>query len=103
MRHSWVRRLRRDFKGSFTDNLFQCASSSPPPRCNDTVQRLCGMKCTPDIDMSSLDDFTTADGKKKLKTLSYDLEMVPSGASMEFSFYIDSRKQGSHNIKVEYE
>jgi hypothetical protein len=57
----------------------------------------------PDVDTSSLDDFTSADGKRELKVLNYELEMVPSGASMDFTFYINDRKQASHSVKAEYE
>ncbi|KAF7594207.1 hypothetical protein BBP40_009911 [Aspergillus hancockii] len=35
-------------------------------------------------------DFTSADGKEKLKQMDFDLETVPSGASMEFNVYIDA-------------
>lgn len=103
MRHSWARRVKKDFKGTFTDNLVQCPSSDPPARLDDTVKVLCELKCTANVDVSELENFTSADGKKKLKTLHYDLEMIPSGAYMEFNFYIDDRKQASHNITAEYE
>lgn len=64
---------------------------------------LCELKVAIDVNMSKLEDFTGADGKKQNKVLNYDLEMVPTGASMEFNFYIDGIKQASHNIKAEYQ
>lgn len=94
---------KSDFKGSFTDKLVQCASSNPPPRVDDTVNALCDLKFSPDVNVSRLEDFTSADGKKKRKILDYDLEMVPSGASMDFHFYVNDQKQESHSIKAEYE
>ncbi|KAL2820152.1 hypothetical protein BDW59DRAFT_164765 [Aspergillus cavernicola] len=103
VQHPWRRLLRKNFKGSFSDYLYQCASSNPPHRIDDTVKPLCDLKVAPNVNMSSLENFTSADGKKKLKVLDYSLEMVPSGASMEFNFYINGRKQASHNVKAEYE
>ncbi|CAI7646846.1 hypothetical protein N7533_009950 [Penicillium manginii] len=103
VRHPWCRYVKSNFKGSFTDGLYQCASSNPPSRIDDTVKHLCGLKWMPDVDTSSLDDFTSADGKRELKVLNYELEMVPSGASMDFTFYINDRKQASHSVKAEYE
>lgn len=67
------------------------------------MKPLCELKVAIDVNMSKLEDFTSTDGKKQNKRLYYDVEMVPSGASMEFNFYIDGIKQASHNIKAEYE
>ncbi|CAI7577109.1 unnamed protein product [Penicillium viridicatum] len=103
VRNPWARLLKKTFQGSFTERLVQCDSSDPPHREDDTVKPLGELKVAIDVNMSKLEDFTSADGKKQNKKLYYDVEMVPSGASMEFNFYIDGVKQASHNIKAEYE
>lgn len=103
MRNSWTRLLKKNFQGSFTERLVQCDSSNPPPCVDEIVKPLCELKVAIDVNMSKLEDFTSTDGKKQNKRLYYDVEMVPSGASMEFNFYIDGIKQASHNIKAEYE
>lgn len=102
MRHRWNVKLPRDTKGRLATDLVQCDSSHPPDRRDDTVKNLCELKCTL-VDKSALKNFTTADGKKRLKSLDFDLEMVPSGASMDFVFYVNDRKQGSSNVTAEYE
>ncbi|KAJ5603968.1 hypothetical protein N7537_006924 [Penicillium hordei] len=103
VRHSWARLLKKSFQGSFTERLVQCDSSDPPHRCDDAVKPSCDLKVAIDVNISKLKDFTSADGKKQNKKLFYDVEMVPSGAAMEFNFYIDGIKQASHNIKAEYD
>ncbi|KAJ5747486.1 uncharacterized protein N7511_009182 [Penicillium nucicola] len=103
VRHPWSRYVKRNHRGSLNDGLYQCASSDPPQRMNDTVKLLCDLKWTPDVEISSLKDFTSADGNRRLKVLEYDIEMVPSGASMDFTFYVNHRKQASHNVKAEYD
>lgn len=102
MRHKWNVKLPRDTKGRLGTSLVQCDSSNPPGRRDNTVKDLCELKCTL-VDKSALKDFTSADGKKRLKSLDFDLEMVPSGASMDFVFYVNDRKQGSNNVTAEYE
>ena len=37
------------------------------------------------------------------KRLDYKLEMVPSGASMDFVVYIEGRKLGRQNVEVQFE
>jgi hypothetical protein len=43
------------------------------------------------------------DKKRTTKKLDYVLEMVPSGAAMEFTYYIGDKKQGSQNVNIEYQ
>ncbi|KAJ5782153.1 hypothetical protein N7457_003927 [Penicillium paradoxum] len=79
--------------------------SDPPRRLDETVQELCSVKCTCKIPLDSplLKDHTSADKRKTTKKLDYVLEMVPSGAAMEFNFYIADQKQGSQNVDIEYQ
>lgn len=105
VRHSFYRLLRKDLKGGFSDGLYQSPSSDPPRRLDEGVKRLCSVECACSVPFNSplLKDNTSADGKRTTKKLEYDLEMVPSGAAMEFNFYIGGEKQGSQNVNVEYQ
>ncbi|CAI7624666.1 unnamed protein product [Penicillium crustosum] len=89
----------------FSDGLYQSPSSDPPRRLDEGVKRLCSVKCAYSIPLDSpiLKDNTSADGKRATKRLDYVLEMVPSGAAMEFNFYIGDEKQGSQNVNIEYQ
>lgn len=105
VRHSFYRLLRKDLKSGFSDGLYQSPSSDPPRRLDEGVKRLCSVKCAYSIPLDSpiLKDNTSADGKRTTKRLDYVLEMVPSGAAMEFNFYIGDEKQGSQNVNIEYQ
>lgn len=103
VRKPWVRFLKDISGGTFTESLVQCDSSDPPDHIDDTVKPLCGLNVTIDMKAARLESFTSSDGKQGKQRLSYETEMVPSGASMEFNFYIDGVKQDSHNIKADYE
>lgn len=105
VRHSFYRLLRKDLKGGFSDELYQSPSSDPPRRLGEGVRNLCSIECTYSVPFDSplLKDNTSADGKRTTKRLDYVLEMVPSGAAMEFNFYIGDEKQGSQNVNIEYQ
>ncbi|KAJ5393608.1 uncharacterized protein N7487_011249 [Penicillium crustosum] len=105
VQHSFYRLLRKDLKSGFSDGLYQSPSSDPPRRLDEGVKRLCSVKCAYSVPLDSpiLKDNTSADGKRTTKRLDYVLEMVPSGAAMEFNFYIGDEKQGSQNVNIEYQ
>ncbi|CAI7672421.1 unnamed protein product [Penicillium discolor] len=105
VRQSFYRLLRKDLKGGFFEELYQSPSSDPPHRIGEGVQKLCSIDCTCSVPFDSplLKDNTSKDGRRTTKRLEYDLEMVPSGAAMEFNFYIGGEKQGSQNVNVEYQ
>jgi hypothetical protein len=97
--------LRKELKNGFTDNLYQCASSDPPRRIDESVTTLCSIKCNCRVPYNSalLTAHTSVDKKRTTKKLDYVLEMVPSGAAMEFTYYIGDKKQGSQNVNIEYQ
>lgn len=39
---------------------------------------------------------------KQLRRLYFDLEMIPSGASVEFVVYVEGRRQGAQNVKTNF-
>jgi hypothetical protein len=80
----------------------QCEDDPPPNRNNSSVKRLCTVRCKLDIPYSELTDFITVKGKR-FKRLNYELEMIPSGATLEFAVYIDGRRQqGDNAVKISF-
>ncbi|KAL2812144.1 hypothetical protein BDW59DRAFT_167879 [Aspergillus cavernicola] len=106
VRHNFYRIYSvNEFDGGLWEIFYQCGESSPPSVWSDgSVQRLCDLHTNTNIPSSALKDHTSADGKKtSKKKLEFDLEMVPSGASIEFGLYVGEKKQGSQAVKIEYE
>lgn len=60
------------------------------------------VNCKLDIPFSALEDWKSPTGEKMKKML-FEVEMIPSGASVEFVVYIDGRKQGAQNANVRFQ
>ncbi|KAI0532864.1 hypothetical protein GGR58DRAFT_148013 [Xylaria digitata] len=104
VRKSWWRTFtdENDFGGSITVEIQSCDEKVPPSRKNDLIKTEYSIKCDVGIPFSQLPDWVNPEGKK-LKRLHYDIEMVPSGAALEFSVYFDGRKMGASNVAVKLE
>ncbi|KAL4917369.1 hypothetical protein BDW62DRAFT_183956 [Aspergillus aurantiobrunneus] len=102
IRHNFYRLYRKDFGGFFAVELFECEDHDPPSRAEKSVTPHCTIDCTLDVPFESLEDFTSAETGSRMKKLSFDLEMVPSGATVQFVVYIDGRRQGSQNANVRF-
>ncbi|KAJ5731689.1 uncharacterized protein N7483_006197, partial [Penicillium malachiteum] len=103
VRHSWIRHLKANFKGSLTHSMVQCANSKPPRRVDDTVKPLCGLKFTPERQGFQSETLQESRRTKNQQDTELRLRDGSPGASMEFTFYIDGRKQVSHDVNTEYE
>ncbi|TGJ86878.1 hypothetical protein E0Z10_g1906 [Xylaria hypoxylon] len=90
------------FDGTLSVILFQCNDEVPPNRKTSSVQQLGTLRCNLDILYSDLPKFRNHQGDR-MKKLNFELEMVPSGASVEFVLYADGRKQGSKSVKISFE
>ncbi|KAI0799127.1 hypothetical protein GGR55DRAFT_684312 [Xylaria sp. FL0064] len=100
VRASWYRTKREEqFDGTLSIQLFQCNEEVPPTRHSLSVQKLGTLYCVLDVRYSDLPDFNI---EKGLKELTYEIEMVPSGASLDFSVYIDGRKQGGRSVEMRF-
>ncbi|KAL4967817.1 uncharacterized protein BDV14DRAFT_197457 [Aspergillus stella-maris] len=95
LRHSFYHLYEHEFYGSFTVELFRCEKQDPPTRLDKSVVRHCKIDCTLDVPWEQLEDFISANTGTMIKKMSFDLEMVPSGASVLFVVYINGRWQGS--------
>ncbi|KAL4864901.1 hypothetical protein BDV12DRAFT_200620 [Aspergillus spectabilis] len=102
LRHNFYRLYRRDFGGSFAVELFESEEQDAPSRLDKNVVRHCKIDCTLDVPFEHLEDFISADTGTRMKKMSFDLEMVPSGATVQFVVYIDGRRQGSQNANIRF-
>ncbi|TLS24218.1 hypothetical protein PpBr36_08383 [Pyricularia pennisetigena] len=103
VRHKFYELLNPDtgLKPSIEIELYQCDREKPPPRKEDCVKLSCKMSFTLDVRPADLEPWANSKGKK-FKKFSYEIEMIPSGASPQFVFWVNGRKQGSHNAHITY-
>ncbi|KAI0543985.1 hypothetical protein F4679DRAFT_566597 [Xylaria curta] len=102
VRRHWMFTYRSQFSGSISVEIFSCDEETPPPRKNDTVKRMCSIDCNIDTPFSKLKDWVNPAGEK-LKRLDFDIEMVPSGATLEFNIYVGDQKMGASNVAVNFQ
>lgn len=55
-----------------------------------------------EADYSNLEDYSGKNGCT-LKRWNFELEMVPSGASSEFTVYYGGEKRGTQNVAIDFE
>lgn len=85
-----------------TVSIYQCEDDVPPTRVTTSVKKLCTFNYTLDVAYSSREDYINPNGKK-IKKLSYVIEMIPSGASTEFRVLYKGEQLGSHNVTTEFQ
>lgn len=71
--------------------ILVCEDESPPTRKTSSVKPLCSFETTIDIPAGTIADWKNPDGKT-FKRLDYDLEMVPSGATLDFGLYVKGKR-----------
>ncbi|TRX93941.1 hypothetical protein FHL15_005019 [Xylaria flabelliformis] len=92
---------KASFDGTMTIWFYQCEDEVPPDRATLSVDILGTLQCNVDVLYSELPGFENITGDS-WKKLIYEVEMVPSGASVEFAIYIDGRKQGGKSVKFSF-
>ncbi|KAL4949243.1 hypothetical protein BDW69DRAFT_77289 [Aspergillus filifer] len=102
IRHNFYRLYTRDFGGSFVVELHENEETNAPTRVVKSVVRHCKIDCVLDVPFESLEDFVSKQTGVRMKKLSFDLEMVPSGASVMFNVYIDGRRMGGRNAEIRF-
>lgn len=102
VRYKWSQYYRSDPGKWFSTSLWQCSDDVPPSRFESSVTRLCIVGCEIDVPFSKFKNYTNPCGEK-LKRLDYEIEMVPSGATVEFAVYIQGRKQGAQNVQIVFQ
>lgn len=101
MSHSYYRTYRKDFGGKFQVHIYQCEDERAPERKTKSVTKMCTIDCKLDVPFSSLPTIKNSSGER-LKKMDFEVQMVPSGASVEFTVYIDGRRQGAQNAAVKF-
>jgi hypothetical protein len=102
--------LRRSFYRTFKDrskyerflsnpseDVLQCDLERPPDKSNRLVTDFCQIKVDLKKSFEDLDDYDTPSGMR-VKRIDFEIEMIPSGASVEFSVYYNGRKVGSSGM-----
>ncbi len=92
----------KEFTKSHIDTIYQCDEDVPPSRLTKAVKPLCSITCDLDIPYHALEDLDGANGRK-LKMFCYEIEMIPSGASNEFSILYKDVKLASQDARIEFE
>ncbi|KAL4807449.1 hypothetical protein BDV18DRAFT_167977 [Aspergillus unguis] len=100
VRFNFYRLYRQDFGGKFGVELYSSEEADVPTRLQKGVTRHCKIDCTLDVPFSSLEDFRSAGTGEWMKRMSFDLEMVPSGATVGFVVYVEGRRMGGQNATV---
>ncbi|OBS23303.1 hypothetical protein FPOA_03852 [Fusarium poae] len=79
------------------EDIMQCDLERPPDQENHLITDFCAIKVDLKKDFEDLDDYDTPSGKR-VKRMDFEIEMIPSGASVEFSVYYNGRKVGSSGM-----
>lgn len=80
--------------------IYQCEDDDPPVQETTSVKKLCTINSNFGISFDELEDWTGKTGKR-YKGLTYEIEMISSGASNEFSVLYKGRKFGSHHAHLD--
>ncbi|KUI73911.1 hypothetical protein VM1G_09601 [Cytospora mali] len=104
VRHAFSHVLHHEFQVNLIQLfLYQCEDLVAPPHITPNVKRLCTINCNFSVNWSDLPAIRSKKTGELLRRLSFDLEMIPSGASVEFVVYVDGVKQGEQNVQVQFQ
>ncbi|KAI0483753.1 hypothetical protein F4859DRAFT_473995 [Xylaria cf. heliscus] len=102
VRASWYRLYEEgNFDGTFSIDIFHCFREVSPARKMTSVQKLGTLKCNLDVQYSDLPKYESVK-LAFVRKLEFELELLPSGASVEFVVYIGGRKQGSEKVNISF-
>ncbi|KAK8102078.1 hypothetical protein PG984_015224 [Apiospora sp. TS-2023a] len=90
------------YAANFDMKFFQCGEASPPAAINSSVTPLCTISCKSAIPYSDIPDFINTKGHK-FKKLWFDVDMLPSGACVEFSVWSGGKKLGSSEVQIRFD
>lgn len=102
VRRSFYRTYRNEPGESITDNIYECDEQKPPSRGTDSVHYMCSISWKNTLPFSEWKDYRNSQGEM-LKRLDYDIEMVPSGATLEFHVYVDGHRMGESSVAVSFQ
>ncbi|KEZ45567.1 hypothetical protein SAPIO_CDS1903 [Scedosporium apiospermum] len=102
VRHSYYRTYQEDFGGIFSVDVHQCEDELAPDRATKTVKHLCTIDCALDTPFSSLPNLKSSSGRV-CKKLDFEIEAIPSGASVEFSVYVNGKRLGAQEAEIKFQ
>jgi hypothetical protein len=79
-------RLYSEHIGEVTETIYSCSQFQPPKTLDPTVQELCKISWTQDVDIESLPTYTNPLGKVYHK-LEYEVEMTCDDGIVDFTVY----------------
>jgi hypothetical protein len=82
--------------------IYECSDDAPPSRWTSSMEKLCTIHAQLEADYRNLEDYSGKNGCT-LKRWNFELEMVPSGASSEFTVYYGGEKRGTQNVAIDFE
>ncbi|RSM15432.1 hypothetical protein CDV31_005025 [Fusarium ambrosium] len=102
--HSWHRlyQTNDDFEETFDVAIYQCQEDTPPTRKNDTVNVWATIQCSLDVPFWGLKDHWNKAGVK-VKRMDFNVEMVPSGASIEFAVIVNGKRVSQSGVQVQFQ
>ncbi|KAK8071323.1 hypothetical protein PG997_011526 [Apiospora hydei] len=94
--------LKKDSGGTFAIDIYQCEEYPLPLRKNASVKRLVSISCKIATPLEEVPELFNRLGQR-FRKLDFDLDMVPSGASVEFAVWAGGKKLGSSEVQIQYE
>ncbi|CAG7561921.1 unnamed protein product [Fusarium equiseti] len=92
---------RDDFGDTFEIGLYRCEEDFPPPRKEDSVKRLATIKCKTSFPYSDFKERRNSKGARYIK-LPFQVQMVPSGAAVNFTVFVNGQMVGSSHVNISY-
>ncbi|KAI1733567.1 actin-like ATPase domain-containing protein [Xylaria scruposa] len=101
--HTYLTEEEFDDDDDLVVEILQCDDDSAPKTKNRNVQVLCEISWShsSDITFDSLEYYWGENGNR-LKKLVYDVVIIPSGASTQFSIYYMDVEVASHNFQITF-
>lgn len=101
-RHSYYQNFEGGLDDTYSVLLHQSEDAYPPSRATPSVKYLGKIDCKLDIASAPIYDWVSPGGKR-LKRMDFEVEMIPSGASVKFILYIGGRRQGEQKVNLVFQ
>lgn len=94
-------RLYSERIDSIHHTIYSCSVFPPPLFRETSVEKLCEVQWTRDIDIESLPTWTNPLGKVFHK-LEHEIEMTCEGGIVDFTIYFEGKRVGARNVEVQF-
>ena len=100
VRRSYTR-LYSEHIGEVQEEIYTCTEFPPPKTFGSTVQKLCDIQWTRDVNIESLPTYTNSLGKV-FHVLDFEIEMTCEDGIVDFTVYFEGKRVGAHNVEVQF-